>query len=307
MIGENIAVLDLGTNSFHLLIAKSEDHGFEELLKKKIFVQLAEHGIEHIPPQKFELGLRILEEFNNDLNEYNVSNYKVFATAGLRTAENGDEFRKEAKNRFGFNIELIDGQREAELIHKGVVQVVDLNARPRLIMDIGGGSTEFIIANKSEVFWKGSFPIGAGVLKSKFHHSEPITNQEYIKLVNFLENELSELWDKLDKYQPIGLVGASGSFNSLVNIQRSINNIYPQLESKSEIVNLSSFRVAHLKVLKSTLEERLTIDELEPERAPMMPVATTLMSVVINHLKPDRSMIVSRYALKEGMLSEMSQ
>ena len=67
MIGDNIAVLDLGTNSFHLLIAKSEQHGFEELLKKKIFVQLAEHGIEHIPQEKFALGLQVLSEFKKDL------------------------------------------------------------------------------------------------------------------------------------------------------------------------------------------------------------------------------------------------
>ena len=307
MIGDNIAVLDLGTNSFHLLIAKSEQHGFEELLKKKIFVQLAEHGIEHIPQEKFALGLQVLSEFKKDLEQYNVNHYKVFATAGLRTANNGDEFRQQAKEQFNFDIELINGQREAELIHKGVRQVVELNSKPRLIMDIGGGSTEFIIANGLQVFWKESFPIGAGVLKAKFHQQEPMADSEYKELVSYLEETLQPLWEKIEEYKPIGLVGASGSFNSLVNIQRSINNIYPQLESNSEIVNLSSFRVAHLKVLKSTLEERLKIDELEPERAPMMPVATTLMSVVINRLQPDRSIIVSRYALKEGMLSEMNQ
>lgn len=305
MIGDNIAVLDLGTNSFHLLIAKLEDHGFEELLKKKIFVQLAEFGIETIQPEKFSLGMKVLAEFKNDLEEYGVKSFRVFATAGLRTASNGEQFRKEAKEKFGFDIELIDGLREAELIYKGVKQVVDLNEKPRLIMDIGGGSTEFIIANNQEIFWKGSFPIGAGVLKEKFHHTEPISNQEFTNLVNYLEDKLQILWDKINEFKPIGLVGASGSFNSLVNIQRSIYNIYPQLESNSEIVNLSSFRVAHLLVLKSNLDQRLQIDELEPERAPMMPVATTLMSVVINHLQPERSIIVSRYAMKEGMLSEM--
>ena len=68
---------------------------------------------------------------------------------------------------------------------------------------------------------------------------------------------------------------------------------------------MSGFRVAHLTVLKSTLEERLLIDELEKERAPMMPVATTLMSIVLSHLKQNRSILISNYAMKEGMLTEM--
>ncbi len=305
MTGNTIAVIDIGTNSFHLLIAKVEEHGFEELVKRKKFVRLAEQGIDHISEEKFALGLQVLKDFKAKMNEYNVQHYKAFGTAGMRNADNSDEFRKVVKETLDITIEVIDGEREAELIYKGVRTAVDLNVEKRLIMDIGGGSTEFIIANDNEIFWKRSYPIGANRLKNKFHHTEPMSNDEFSALIHYLNDELSELWQQLKQHKPIGLIGASGSFLSLVALQRGTLQIYPQLSSTSEIVNLSGFKVVHLTMLQSNFEERLKIPDLEPERAPMMPVATTLMELVILHLRPNRSIIVSNHALKEGMLAEM--
>lgn len=307
MIGENIAVLDLGTNSFHLLIAKIEDHDFEELVKKKHFVHLAAGGMNVISEEKFALGLQVLLEFKEKMNEYNVRHCRVFATAGLRNATNSEAFQQAVMDRVGLRVEVISGDREAELIYKGVREAVHLNSRPRLLMDIGGGSVEFVIANQKEIFWKASFPIGAQVLKSKFHKHEPIQLQEYQSMVAFLEEKLQPLWEQIELYKPVGLIGSSGSFMSLVNMQRGFNTIFPILEGKSEIVNLTGFRYAHLSMLKSTLEERLQISEIEPGRAPLMVVSTTLMSIVINHLQPERSITVSHYALKEGMLFEMKE
>ncbi len=305
MVGKAIAVIDIGTNSFHLLIAKIEQYGFEELLKTKQFVKLADQGIDHISDEKFALGLQVLKEFKQKMEEYEVAEFRAFGTAGMRSADNSDLFREQALEQLGIAIEVIDGDREAELIYKGVSTAVDLNHEKRLIMDIGGGSTEFIIANESEIFWKHSYPIGANVLMNRFHRSDPISNSEYRELVNFLEEELSELWKQIKQHKPIGLIGASGSFVSLVAIQRSKTQLFPGLDNTAEIVNLSGFRVIHLSMLRSNLIERLNITDLEPERAPMMPVATTLMSMVINHMRPNRSIVVSFHALKEGMLKEM--
>ena len=114
MIGENIAVLDLGTNSFHLLIAKLEEHGFEELLKKKVFVQLAEFGLDHIPKEKFDLAIQVIEKFKDYLEEYDVKEFRIYGTAGLRSADNGQHFMDYVKENFDFDIQLISGDREAE-------------------------------------------------------------------------------------------------------------------------------------------------------------------------------------------------
>lgn len=305
MVGSKIAVVDLGTNSFHLLIAKVEEHGFEVLLKEKDFVHLASGGINHIEEKSFQKGLDVIKKYKETMDEHQVSEYKVFGTAGLRKAINSDDFRNEVKNLHGVEVEVIDGDKEAELIYRGVKTAVDLNGHTRLIMDIGGGSTEFILANKDQIFWKKSFPLGARVLKNEFHHQNPIHANEYQNLVSFINEELKELWEQIEIHKPTGLIGASGSFRTLVDIQRGTNQLFPNLEGESEIVNLSGFRVTHLQMIKSTLEERLQMADLEPERAPLMPVATTLMSILITKMNLERSITVSYHAMKEGMLHEM--
>jgi len=307
MIGDNIAVIDLGTNSFHLLIATIEEHGFEELVKKKEFVHLASNGIENISDEAFDKGLAVIKEFKRLMQEYSVRDYRIVGTAGMRIAKNSEDFRKHIYDEFDMRVDVIDGDTEAELIYHGVKTAVMFNGSKRLIMDIGGGSTEFIIANSKQIFWKKSFPLGARVLANKFHTADPISTVEFQKLVGFLEHELTDLWEQIDLHQPIGLVGASGSFRSLVNLQQGLNQIFPVLEEPSDVVNVSGFRVAHLTMLKSTLKERLRIMEVEPERAPIMPVATTLISVVLTKMPHNRSITVSHHALKEGLLWKMRE
>ncbi|MBX2845154.1 MAG: hypothetical protein KTR13_02985 [Saprospiraceae bacterium] len=308
MVEEKVAVLDLGTNSYHLLIAKVEPHGFEELVKRKEFVRMGAGGLTVIDEEKFSRAMNTLGRFKKLMDEYGVTRSKVYATEGMRKASNSQDFINEIKKLFNFDIEIIDGLREAELIYKGVREAVPLNGQKKLLMDIGGGSCEFIIANDEEIFWKNSFPIGAAVLKNKFHdYPEAIFPPDYKNLVNFLDVHLQELWQAIAEHKPKALVGASGSFMSLVNLQRSINTLYPIMEEKSELVNLSGFKHAHLLMLKSTLDERLSIPDLESARAPMMPVATTLISLVLSKLPKIRSITVSHYAMKEGMMAEMAK
>lgn len=304
---KNVAVFDLGSNSFHLLVARLESDGFVELLKTKEFVRISEGGIDTISPHKYQLGLKTIEKFTQILKEYDVELVKAYGTACFREADNAGQFLNEIHRKYGISVEVIDGEREAELIYKGVQQCVELNSRPRLIIDIGGGSTEFIIANSKEIFWKQSFNIGASVLKNDFHHQEPISKVEYSTLIHFLEETLKPLWQQIQLYKPVSIVGCSGAFKSLVNLQRNHNAVFPVFENNSELVNISEFKVTHLTMLKSNLEERLAIEELEPQRAPLMTVATTLISTVLSHLPVSRSLLVSQFSMKEGMLIELQE
>jgi len=199
MIGNNIAVIDLGTNSFHLLIAKVEKHGFEVLVKEKEFVHLASGGIDLIEEKSFNKGLEIIKKYKSIMDEYKVSDYKLFGTAGLRKAINSSDFRDEVKQQFGLEVDVIKGDKEAELIYRGVKTAVDITEHTRLIVDIGGGSTEFIIANNEQIFWKKSYQLGARVLKNKFHQHEPMSSREYNNLVSYVIDELHELWGEIDE------------------------------------------------------------------------------------------------------------
>ncbi|NJK83906.1 MAG: hypothetical protein HC912_08960 [Saprospiraceae bacterium] len=148
------AVIDLGTNTFHLLIVEQNR---QKLYQERQFVKLAENGIEHISAAPFQRGIETMLHFHRVLKKFDVQQVQAFGTAALRTAHNGSAFIEEVEEATGIEIQLISGEREAALIQKGVAQAIPATDAHSLIMDIGGGSVEFILANQHEVFWAQSF------------------------------------------------------------------------------------------------------------------------------------------------------
>ena len=118
----------------------------------------------------------------------------------MRNAENGPAFAEEIRRRFGFSVNIIPGEREAELIYKGIMESVALKEQTAMIVDIGGGSIEFIICNKEEVLWKQSFELGMARILEAFSVSDPITAAEITDVENYFESELQPLIEAVKKY-----------------------------------------------------------------------------------------------------------
>ncbi|HEY9003548.1 MAG TPA: exopolyphosphatase, partial [Mucilaginibacter sp.] len=160
---KRFAVMDLGTNMFHLLIAEGDINNFREIVHEDVAVKLGEGGINKgmILPAPFERGIATMKQFAKQISDNNTQNIKAIATSALRNASNGKEFIERVKTEAGIDIEIVDGNREASFIYSGVKASGLLSDHNSLIMDIGGGSVEFIIGNQSELTWKQSFEIGA--------------------------------------------------------------------------------------------------------------------------------------------------
>ena len=293
-------VIDLGTNTFHLLICEQQSNGvLSELFRERIFVKLGENGIQTIGAAPFQRALDALHRFKVTIKQFEVENIKAFGTAALRTASNGNLFINKVKEETGINIELIQGDEEARLIHLGVIQAVPLNEENGLIMDIGGGSVEFILANDREVIWAQSFPIGVSVLFNNFHKTDPITSEEIKVIENYLESTLEPLFDKLTSHEAPVLIGASGTFDVLDIL---LSN--QRISSIHSIVEVADFFPLYRQFLKTSLKERLQIDNLPESRAEMIIVALILINLVLQKANI-RRISVSAYAMKEGMLHEM--
>ncbi len=168
-----IAVIDCGTNTFNLLVVELQNASFKRIYTSKIPVKLGEGGINNKVIHKipFKRGVDALVKFKNELNKLAVVEIYAFATSAIRDAENGIDFKKEVLIQSGIEINIIDGNKEAELIYKGNKLAMDLGTGPSLIMDIGGGSTEFIIGNKEHILWKKSYRLGAARMLEKFNPS----------------------------------------------------------------------------------------------------------------------------------------
>jgi len=295
-----LAVIDLGTNTFHLLIIEPLSDGqFREIFRKRFFVQLAEEGIERIGDQAFERGLNTLREYKKVLDKYQVTKIQAFGTAALRTAQNGGEFKAAILKETGIDVQIISGDAEARLITEGVRLAVPFSTQPALIMDIGGGSVEFVLANDKEVFWAQSFPVGVAVLHHRFHKNEPISATEIEAANKHLEQILSPLWTALQKHPPHLLIGASGTFDVLEAML-----VEKKQDPLCAFIQEVDFYPIYEKIIQTSLDKRLTMGKLPAQRAKLIVVALILIHKVLEHLSIQQ-IAVSMNAMKEGMLAEM--
>jgi len=157
-----LAVIDCGTNTFNLLIVEVKNTAYTKIFNTRHSVKLGEGTINKgfIDAVPFNRGIAALVDFKIHITKYNVEKTLAYATSAIRDAKNGLDFITKTKLDLDIDINIIDGNREAELIYLGNKVAANLKNEPALIMDIGGGSTEFIIANGQQIFWKQSFLCG---------------------------------------------------------------------------------------------------------------------------------------------------
>lgn len=302
-----VAIIDLGTNTFNLFIASSSNNRtYKKLFRTKISVKLGEGGINKnlIAPAAFDRGINALKAYKTFIEKYGAEKVMAFATSAIRGAANGKAFIKKAQEETGINISIISGEKEAEYIYYGVREALDVGGNPALIIDIGGGSTEFIIADKNQIFWKQSFLLGAARLLEKFKPSDPITPKEIQDIEHYLHQELQPLFDAVDQFPIQELIGSSGSFDSLAAI--IVNKFYSSelLHNKTEYVfSLEDYDAIYRQLLKSTKEERLHTKGLIEMRVDMVVISSILIDLIIKKLQI-KKMRLSTYSLKEGVLWE---
>lgn len=298
------AVIDLGTNTFHLLIADVSSAGkIKEVCRERMFVKLASDGIATIGDAPFERGVSALRRYRTLLDMYGVADLQAIGTAALRTASNGETFVQEAKEQAGIDIQLISGDKEAEYITEGVLRAIPKAEERVLIMDIGGGSTEFIIADKSGVYWRRSFPLGVSVLFNGFHKNDPIADVEVAALEAHLEASLEPLEAALQAFPTSHLVGAAGTFDVLAERLRDPRSAH---HPTSHALDIAGFPMLYERIVRATLAERIALPDVPKERTDMIVVAMILLRFVFRLARIER-VTVSDYAMKEGILVARTQ
>ncbi len=303
-----IAIIDLGTNTFNLMIAEvSPEKTYQIILETKYPAKLGKGGInkKEIVPEAFQRGLTAIETHLNTIQKYNVSEIHCFATSAIRSSANGPEFVAAVKEKFDLDINVIPGDKEAELIFDGVKQVIPIGEQKVLIMDIGGGSTEFIIANKNGVIWKHSFNVGAARMLDLIQPSEPIQASEIEHLQSYAEAELGMLFEELSKHNIATLIGSSGSFDTIAAMIAAEEHPYLDMTKITNYqIEYDLFVKLHQRYLKSTTEERMQMKKMEPHRVEMIVLASIFIKYIIDELKVPQ-VYQCAYALKEGAIYQI--
>jgi len=293
---EKFAVIDLGSNTFHLLIVQLEaDHQFSVVYRKRVYARLARTGIGVISDLSFQEGLRILQQFKDTIDQHQVKKIKAVGTEMLRLAPNGSDFVQQAYKQTGLQIEIISGLKEAEYIYMGVKRLHPKSSY--LIMDIGGGSVEFILVIDGRQVWLTSIPIGIAVLYFRFHLSDPIADEELALLRHFLSEKTIHLAEALAEQPVEELIGSSGVFETFFDLLGA-----PSEKEIDALVIQSRLK----ELITSSYDERLEMDEIPKMRKKMIIVASVLLEFVLEQTSVKR-VRYSPNSLKEGLLYAMIQ
>jgi exopolyphosphatase/guanosine-5'-triphosphate,3'-diphosphate pyrophosphatase len=301
----NIAIVDCGTNTFNLLIAEVNASGWKVVFKNNLPVKLGAGGFEkkEIIPSRFIRGIDALKAHSANIANFGCQKTFAFATSALREAHNGGAFIKKAEAVTGIHIELVDGNKEAELIFEGVRQSGALSDHTNLIMDIGGGSTEFVIARNNQILWKQSFLLGVSRIYDAIKPADRLRHEDISALRQLLNKQLHTLKEALQQHPCQRLVGSSGSFDTLLALYRHQAKMESQSPGPSNEIPIKTFPSVHTMLMGSTFEERLKHPCIPSVRAEYMPLSSFLVKYVLE-LNQFESMYQSSYALKEGAIFE---
>jgi exopolyphosphatase/guanosine-5'-triphosphate,3'-diphosphate pyrophosphatase len=253
-------------------------------------------------PDAIERGLSALFAYKEKATEYNVSKTRLIATSAIRGASNRDYFISQVREMLDWEIEVIDGDKEAEYIFNGVVESLPLIHEKYLMLDIGGGSNEFILASGKTIIWKKSFNIGIARVLENFRISDPPEKQEIELIEIWFEQELKELTEICLLHKPQILVGCSGAFDTLMDIFEGED---PDVKQRiSSDFPLSEYHKIHSELISVNKFNRCLIKGVDHNRVEMIVIATLFINFILRKLHIKR-LIHSHFSLREGVMFEM--
>lgn len=299
ILPEFVAAIDLGSNSFHMIVCRINDGKLQILDRLKEMVRLAS-GLDknqHLDHDTQKRGLACLERFGQRIRNFPPGSVRVVGTNTLRTAVNSQDFISKAEQILGHPIHIIAGIEEARLIYQGVAHSITSQANTRLVMDIGGGSTEYIVGTGDKPIYKESLNMGCVSISNQFFKKGRLTPSAYKDALIFAEQELeplqkhyhASLWDEA--------IGASGSLKAIDKVLQSCqwsNNGITQ-ESLEKLVT----RILQCKHIKE-----LNLPDLDPERLPVFVGGVVIIDATFRILGI-KQMTVADGALREGLIHDL--
>ncbi len=300
-----LAAVDIGTNSFHLVIAETEEGSanFKILGREKEIVRLGTGStdMKYLSEEAMKRGIETLKRFKG-LADSADAPLRAIATSAVREANNQNVFIERALNEAGVRIEIASGFEEARFIYLGVLQALPVFDKRILLVDIGGGSTEFLVGQRREIFYDNSIKLGAIRLTQRFFASDSVEIKKVKECRKFIRGTMNPVTRQIENYSFETAVGSSGTIASIANMIRTsktgesenrLNNFTFSKDDLSEVCE----KIAEAK----TEKQRLKIPGLDTSRADIITAGVLILEQVFKELKL-KQLTVSDYALREGII-----
>lgn len=296
-----LAAIDIGTNSTRLLIVNYKNGNYKVLERDLIISRLGE-GVDknkYLNKKAVERTISALEKYDKKIKKYDAKKTKIVGTSALRDVKNKDDFIIPLKKRTSFDLNIISGRQEAKYIYKGVKS--DIENNDFLIIDIGGGSTEFIWKNKSKIIEK-SLDIGAVRLTERIikDSKKPLSNKEKEKIKNIINEILIK--EDITKFKTKKLIGVGGTITTLAAMDLGLkeydsNKIHKYILSKENIKQIVK------QLINSNLSERKKMKGLNESRADIITAGAIILKLIMKILDINEISISERDILF-GLINE---
>jgi exopolyphosphatase/guanosine-5'-triphosphate,3'-diphosphate pyrophosphatase len=293
----HIAVIDLGSNLTKLVVAKNTLP--LKVVHRSVYdtqtLKRAPKG--YFSEESIDFLEKDIQKILNVILQFPHSEILGIATSAFRTRSNGQEVLERLNQKFGTKIEIIEGQREAQLIFDGAIVSVPQVEFPTLVMDIGGGSTEFIIGNENGILWKHSFDFGSTAITHGIELQNPLSAENIEEITERIQFHLPELFEKIEEFQPVSFIGTTGAFESFAQLLQTEKGVFHPVKSgyKFDVDPLIPLLET---IISSTQHERQKMEGLNPLRVPTIHVAAVIFRYVFEHV------YISDYFLSLGDVKE---
>lgn len=294
-----IGAIDIGTNSMRLLTTDLIDN---KLTNRKKYVNTTRigQGVDEngfITEEAMERNINALKEYHDKCLDYGCEKIYCMGTSALRDSKNRSEFIKRAKDEAGIDVNVVDGEIEAKLGFSGVTNGIDKEG-DILVIDIGGGSTEFIFGNKEGIKRNVSINIGALRLTEKYL-DEGYSDSAFSDMRKFINEQIKDIVAYLNEKEIGCVCGIGGTITSLSAVNQNLE-VYSMEKVHGSVITREEVQKMMDKFVSCSDEERKHINGLQPKRADIIAAGTEILICIMDNLSK-KEVVVSEYDNLEGI------
>lgn len=306
---ETLAAIDVGTNSFHLVVARLLGNGrFSIIAKEKSTVRLGESAaqIKRLTEQAMARGVEAMRLFKL-VAERTGSPIRAVATSAVREAANREQFIERVRGATGIEIEVISGFEEARLIYLGILQALPVYSDRVALFDIGGGSTEFLVGEQGRVLYANSYKIGAIRMTQRFFPDERVTSEQVARCRTFLQGEIYHATEEIARSGSKQLIASSGTAQTIAAMALAARG-----EATPESLNGISVSLREIASVTQQIvrargnEERAALPGVDPRRADILSAGAITLQTIVEACGAE-GITISGYALREGIILDTIQ
>jgi exopolyphosphatase/guanosine-5'-triphosphate,3'-diphosphate pyrophosphatase len=304
-MASRIATIDVGTNTILLLVAELDDGGEFHVLADRAEIARLGKGVDRtrsLSAAGVERALAVLREYLQVCRNFGVEEIAAVGTSALRDALNAKSFLDRLKYEFKLDLRVLSGREEAAYSYLAVQKGLQLDAQDVLVVDVGGGSTEFIRAKDGKLHGWASLDVGSVRLTERFLASDPAAQDECARLIQAVDESLNKLPDWSDKISVPVMVGIAGTFTTLSAVEKGLTHYSHSEVHGSRLTRAEVERQVELYHSK-TIAERKHIAGLEPKRADVILAGALAIQRIMTLFGIDQA-IVSDQGIRYGLLYE---